>query len=438
MALSKNTSIKKYWLRLVFLFYGLWVISVPSPNPKPFLNGISFYLAPFFERLARWSATDFFQIKTPLFPTFISDATILYIHVFNIFIVAAVVAFLWLFLKKRSGKSLKTAIISRFSLLNNNDNLLQYILTVLVRYYVALQMLVYGFSKVFKWQFYTPEPNILYTHLGDLSNDILYWSTMGGSRFYTVFGGVLELLVAVLLLFKRTQLLGALIGIGVLANVVAINFGYNISVKLYSIFLLFSCVYLVLLERKRLFIFFLKKGKNIPKSQWTPTWNSDLQIRVYRTFKALVISLMLVNALFIYISTNNFNDDTAPRPIHHGAYEVDFFIKNNDTIPPLLTNNKIWRRFFIHRKNYFIIQKMDDKMQDFELIDLSDDSLAFFNHQTNDTLRFSILKNNDRLILEQNGLRIEASKVDLESLPFSKKAFDWTVDDFFYKKSKKN
>jgi hypothetical protein len=77
MALSKNIQIKKYWLRLVFLFYGLWVISVPSPNPKPFLNGISFYLTPFFERLARWSATDFFQIKMPLFPTFISDATIL-------------------------------------------------------------------------------------------------------------------------------------------------------------------------------------------------------------------------------------------------------------------------------------------------------------------------------------------------------------------------
>jgi hypothetical protein len=429
MALSKNIQIKKYWLRLVFLFYGLWVISVPSPNPKPFLNGISFYLAPFFERLARWSATDFFQIKMPLFPTFISDATILYIHVFNIFIVAAVMAFLWLFVKKISAKPLKVAITSRFSLLNN-DNFLQYILTVLVRYYVALQMLVYGFSKVFKWQFYAPEPNILYTHLGHLSNDILYWSAMGGSRFYSVFGGCLELLVAVLLLFKRTQLVGALIGIGVLANVVAINFGYNISVKLYSIFLLFSCVYLVLLERKRLFSFFFEKEKTLPKNLWTPTWESDLQIRIYRTFKALVISLMLVNALFIYISTNNFNDDTAPRPIHHGAYEVDFFIENNDTIPPLLTDSTIWRRFFIHRKNYFIVQKMDDKMQDFELIDLSDNSLAFFNHQTNDTLRFSIFKNNNQFILKQNGLRIEASKIDLKALPFSKRSFDWTVDEF--------
>ncbi len=400
-----------------FAFIILYIVSVPSPNPKPFLNGISFYLSPFFERLAYWSAVEVFQIKTPLLTTFISDSTILYIHVFNIFIIAFVLSIFSLLIKNK----------------NKYKHQFKYITIVLIRYYVAAQMLLYGFSKVFKWQFYAPEPNILYTHLGQLSNDILYWSTMGGSRSYTIFGGVLELLIAVLLLFRKTQLLGALIGIGVLANVVAINFSYNISVKLYSTFLLFFCFYLVALERKRLFVFFFKNEKTLPETPWFPVWKTDLQIRTYRVLKTLVIGLMLLNSLFLYISTDNFNDDDAPRSVHHGAYQVDFFIKNNDTIPPLLTDTTIWKRFFIHRKNYFIVQKMDNTMQDFELIHLDNNSLSFLNPMTNDTSSFSVLQQNDQLILEQNQLRIETSKVNLDDLPFSKKEFNWTVDEFFMK-----
>ena len=40
-------------------------------------------------------------------------------------------------------------------------------------YYLALMMFKYGFDKVFKAQFYLPEPNTLYTPMGHLSKDIL-------------------------------------------------------------------------------------------------------------------------------------------------------------------------------------------------------------------------------------------------------------------------
>ena len=46
-------------------------------------------------------------------------------------------------------------------------------------YYLSSRMFIYGFDKIFKSQFYLPEPNTLYTPVGYLSKDVLYWTSMG-------------------------------------------------------------------------------------------------------------------------------------------------------------------------------------------------------------------------------------------------------------------
>lgn len=61
---------------------------------------------------------------------------------------------------------------------------------------------------------------------------------MGYSRTYTIFAGAGEVIGGVLLFFRRTTTLGALILCGVLANVVALNFSYGIPVKIFSSLLL--------------------------------------------------------------------------------------------------------------------------------------------------------------------------------------------------------
>ncbi|MBL0334556.1 MAG: hypothetical protein IPP73_04285 [Chitinophagaceae bacterium] len=70
----------------------------------------------------------------------------------------------------------------------------------------------------------------------------------------------------------------------------------------------------------------------------------------------------------MYVKTGNYNDDLDPRPPFHGAWEVTNFIRNNDTLPPILTDKTRWKRVFVHRKGYLIIQGMNDGMQDFKLV----------------------------------------------------------------------
>jgi hypothetical protein len=69
---------------------------------------------------------------------------------------------------------------------------------------------LYGAAKVFKSQFPDPPASRLLEPLGEMSPMGLLWSFMGASEAYTVFGGLAETIPAILLMFGRTTLLGAL------------------------------------------------------------------------------------------------------------------------------------------------------------------------------------------------------------------------------------
>jgi hypothetical protein len=236
-------------------------------------------------------------------------------------------------------------------------------LQILSAYILAFFLLKYGFDKLFKHQFYQPEPNILYTPVGKLSKDILFWTSMGTSYSYNVFMGSLEIIPALLLFFKRTRMLGSLISLGVLINVLMINIGFDITVKCLSSFLIFLNINVLLPYLKRLSSFFLSNSpikNNEPKFQIFPIEKPKVQI----ILKSLIIYLILFETIHPFIYTSNYNDDLQKRPPHHGAYEIktiDVKCKNSIHFGKL----EHVKRIFIHRKGYMILQNKNDSMVDF-------------------------------------------------------------------------
>ena len=97
-------------------------------------------------------------------------------------------------------------------------------LMVLIRYYLVWQMCLYGLAKVFYMQFQPPSLARLIEPFGDFSPMAVLWSFMGYSKGYTFFAGLGELVGGLLLLSRKTQTLGAIIILGVMANVMAMNF----------------------------------------------------------------------------------------------------------------------------------------------------------------------------------------------------------------------
>jgi uncharacterized membrane protein YphA (DoxX/SURF4 family) len=173
-------------------------------------------------------------------------------------------------------------------------------LTVWARYWLASAMVSYGLYKVFKLQFPFPDVVRLSEPYGESSPGGLVWTFMGYSTSYSAFTGGLEVLGGVLLLSRRTTTLGALICVGVMANVVALNFGYDIAVKLFSSHLLLVALVLAGIDARRLIGLFVL-GHAVPAREVPPVLESHRKLRLglkgsYITAMGLVLSLELWSA----------------------------------------------------------------------------------------------------------------------------------------------
>ena len=303
----------------------------------------------------------------------------------------------------------------------------EFFLKIISTYYLSVILMKYGFDKVFKAQFYLPEPNILYTPLGKLDKDILFWSTMGVSRSYNLFLGFAEIIPAILILFYRTRQIGLMISLGVLINVLAINLSFDISVKLFSAFLILINLYLLIPTLGILWNLFILNKVIRLKNQFNFSIPKSTKIII----KTIVICLLLLESLFTYLNSGNFNDDISKRPFLHGAYVVQEFNQNGII---LNTSNSPVKRIFIHRDGYLILQNQQDEMTDYKLeINQVKQTFLLTDYQLNRIEMHYLFSKKDSLLaisFKSNGVisTIKSKMLNWKKLPVLKSQFHWTVD----------
>lgn len=220
------------------------------------------------------------------------------------------------------------------------------ILFILLRYYLAWNMLGYGFIKVFKLQFPSPSLFRLVQPYGESSPMGLAWTYMGSSATYTWFAGAMEVLGGSMLLFRRTTTLGALVSLAVIANIFMMNMSYDIPVKLFSLNLLLMALFIALPDMRRLINILLANRATTPRDQ---------SLKLNKRWKK--ITRWILKAIFIGyaciwdgIETRQRLEkygENSPKPPHYGIYDVEQFILNSDTIAPLLTDTTRWKRIII-------------------------------------------------------------------------------------------
>ena len=409
------------WQRLVFRFGAvclpLWMLTFPYH--RPYLPDFGKLLFPLTVTAAEWSAVYIWKIPKSYLPEIANDSTLLYVHMANVLIVSLLVSVVWSLMDKK-----RLAYPQ-----------LYYLLRVAIRYFLATVMITYGLVKVFKYQFYLPEPNTLYTPIGEVPRDLLFWSTMGTSRAYSVFSGCLEVLAGGLFFWRRTTLVGALLALGIMANVLAINLSFDISVKVFSMLLcLLSCV-LIAPSMRGLLNFLLGK-QGVAARLWEPLNWDGWRRPAYLLAKSLLLAWLLLDAMGPYFVTGNFNDDHAPRPALHGAYEVKQLVLNGDTIAPDLRNEMRWRRVFIHRKGFFEIQTMDGRMQDYALeVDTLVQTIKFVDpvKPAFGEFEYHLIADSTMVLAGQmnlDTLAVTLRQLDWRNLPLLKGEFHWTSDEF--------
>lgn len=216
--------------------------------------------------------------------------------------------------------------------------------TFALRLSIAVSMFGYGLAKLSGAQFSSPADFRLLQSYGNSSPMGLLWTFMGHSQVYSSFTGLAEILGGVLLLSRRTTTLGALIVVGVMSNVVMLNFCYDVPVKLFSSRLLVWGLFLVALDRHRLYAFFANAGGTEPL----------VQPRLYgkqRAHTAGVIAkvLIVVSLGGFVILRQAFMQPEPPSTTAAlaGTYEVVMVQRDGIDVPPLVTDDERWHRVVV-------------------------------------------------------------------------------------------
>jgi hypothetical protein len=292
-------------------------------------------------------------------------------------------------------------------------------------YYIAAVLLKYGFDKVFKRQFYLPEPNILYSSFGSLTKDTLFWSTMGTSHFYSVATGIIEVLTGLLILFKQTRIAGFCMAMAILINILLINIGFDISVKVFTVFLLMVVVVNLYPALKTIYSFFIQHRPG----QLSTALHQFIPVNKW--IHAFLCAGIAGFILFPYIALGTFNDDKAERPFLHGAYQIEHFTINNDSLDSC---DFPYKRFFIHRNSYIIFQKEDGSMIDyFFTIDPTMKQMEIHDYKNN---KITVTYNNNEkgsalqlIFSNKQQWIIQSRSLNWRALPALQDGMHYTVDE---------
>lgn len=337
---------KKIAFRFFFIFFLLFIL-IQNNGAFPLWGVV---MSPFTELLHQfipWVGEHILQLpeKITVFTNGSGDTTYDYVIVFTIFVVAVAGTLIWSLLD-RNATDYKT---------------LYYWLTVAIRFYVGLMLINYGLVKVIKMQFPYPGFYRLTQTFGEASPMGLAWTFLGFSKGYNLFMGIAEV-AAVLLLFRRTMTFGAVITLMTTANVMAVNYFYDVPVKILSTALFVMTAFLLAGNVEQLFRFFFSgEAVKLPKIQ-LPEKLKDKGFRIARiALKSVLIGYALIFGAIQVSGYARQYGENAPKPGLYGLYTVDTFILNQDTLPRLLTDTLQWKELHMERVGSARVKYMNDR-----------------------------------------------------------------------------
>ena len=206
----------------------------------------------------------------------------------------------------------------------------------ILRYWLAMEIATYGWAKIFKTQF-----AVSYlrndTPVGQLSGFELTWNYFGYSYALAVIIALLQIGGAILLLFRRTTLLGVAVLLPVMVNIVLINLFYHIAAGAFlnSILFTLGLTYLLSLRRKELVKVFLPAGSDLP----------EIRLGFFKWLLRLLAIGAAFGFLFLLVARNPYSSLA-------GKWKVEQLIRNRDTVKAgaWVTDSSAWTNVYIEER----------------------------------------------------------------------------------------
>jgi len=237
-------------------------------------------------------------------------------------------------------------------------NTLYYWLRVIVRYRLAAGLIAYAFIKFFPQQMPYPSLSSLNTNYGDLTAWKIFSISTGIVPGYQSFLGLIELIPALLLLNRKTTVIGAFIILPFTGNVVLSNLAYEGGEYVYGSLLIVFAVFLVAYDAVRLYRFAneLPVAPNQYKPELKESWQRTSRLVLKYGFIFVFVFFYGYKVRASY-KDNGYHYPTAKGlPNAEGIYNVKEFTINKQTIAPSRIDAARWRDVVFEKWNTISIR----------------------------------------------------------------------------------
>lgn len=371
---SPWSTVEKIAFRFFFLVFALFII-IDNNGAFPFWDVLFRIPQMGLHVLIPWIGKHILNLDwdVTVFTNGSGDTTYDYLIIFMIAVTAVVATVCWSVLDRK----------------RTNYQVLYYWLTVAVRFYVGLMLFNYGLYKVIKLQFPSPALYRLMETYGDSSPMGLAWTFLGFSKGYNLFMGIAEV-AALLLLFRRTMTLGCVITLMATSNVMAVNYFYDVPVKILSTALFVMTFFLIARDLKQVLRFFLSgQPAHLPviaKPVFAKPWIGKAGLG----FKFILIGVTVILGVVDAVKATSQYGDDAPKPDLYGLYYVNTFVIGKDTVPPLTTDTVRWRLLRVEWPGFSTVRTMADSVRGFKMTtDTTRRSIAMMANKGNTRYKFS-------------------------------------------------
>ncbi len=243
-----------------------------------------------------------------------------YINLILVFGIALVVGSAWTFFDKKTLQYSK----------------LYYWIRVLARYRLAYGMIGWGLKKAFPMQMVYPTVGMLNTPYVDMAEKKLYWSHVGVSFEYTVFLGFAEIIPGLLLLHRKTAVLGAALAAVVCFNICIANHAYDAGVAVPAAYFTLIGIFIAWYDLPKIWNLLVNQQDIAPYRYYpdlTEKWQQYSRTGVKLVFNFIFVPLAAAAWAYGFFNGNNYNIPSTPGLADtKGYYDVAEYKLNNKAI----------------------------------------------------------------------------------------------------------
>jgi hypothetical protein len=250
-------------------------------------------------------------------------------------------------------------------------------LATALRLTLGTVLLILGLRTILRLGLPFPALGRLSERIGDSSPLALYSAFAGLSPLYAGFTGGVAALGGILLWFRRPAPLGALVGLGALANAAMLDLSYDVPRKLADLHLLLSAVVVLAPEARRLADGLLlgRPTRPVPSplppaatggrragSGATATGTAGAARAALAVPVLKVLALAGVAAATVLPALLR---PPAPRPPLYGIYEVEELRRDGHIVPPSASDAARWRQLVVASPAALEVRFIDGSRQSF-------------------------------------------------------------------------